>query len=189
MNFDFRSIKPDSIAWRRGGRNGGALAGFADGRRVVIQTPICNCEASSKKPGITTVNMRLFPSDPVHSEFAEWLAGVEDAAEGPWKEGKRCSTSVWNNNFRVTLFADTLVFDESNSLSADVFTARKASALLELTGAWVSQNEETKESKWGLRWKVVQLKFGTESLPEPEGGDCEEPAQDTDANVFAFVED
>jgi hypothetical protein len=177
--MDFRTVSPADIAWRRGGRQGGALAGLTDGRRVVVQSPWCSCSVGVHSPGMFRVDATLFRSDPVHAEFAEWIAAIEDSADGSWQDGKRMSSSVFNGNFRMMLFSDTLVFDEAGALSADVVTAKKCSAILELTGAWV------KGDRWGLRWKVVQLKYSRDPLPRP----AEFVSDDDDDEGIAFVDD
>lgn len=178
--MDFRLVQPDAIAWRRGTK-GNALAALSDGRRVVVQTPMCPCRVTVHKPGMFRCDMTLCRRLDVHAEFADWLGEVEAHAGGRWSEGKSLSGTLYADNFRLMLFSDTLVFDEGGSLSAEAMTARKASAILELTGAW------TREARWGLQWKVVQLKFSTTAMDLPPEFASSDDSDDGEG--FGFVDD
>ena len=159
---DFRACDPAVVTWKRGGRKGSVNASGPFGKRVVVQTPRFPCRVSPHAPGIMRLDMTV-TADPVHAKFAEWIGGLEESASESaridgWAPGLTLSRAVYGTNFRVMLFSDTLVFDESGSLSANSRDAKSGTLLLELVGAWTSPG------RWGLRWKVAQFKFSTSPM-------------------------
>lgn len=157
--MDFRNVNPTNIVWQRGGRQGNVLATMKNGK-VMVQTPKCPCSVNVHSAGVFRIDMKLSTLNPVHARFTEWVSDIEHHASGPWKDDSVLSSTVYNSNFRVMAFSDTMTFDEQGNLSADVILAKSCSALLELTGAWTSNG------KWGLRWRVMQVKFSTEGHEE-----------------------
>ncbi len=123
--------------------------------------------------------MKLSMRNPVHQQFAEWLSAIESSATGAWKDGLSLSTAVYGSNFRVLLFSDTLVFDEQGVLSADGMSAKSCVMLLELSGAWTSPG------RWGLRWKVAQVKYYKTCDVEED----DSPAVDAAPAECMFVDD
>jgi hypothetical protein len=99
--------------------------------------------------------MKLKQLDPLHREFEQWLLDVENNASGPWKTQRATKSAVYSSTFSVMAFSDTMAFDESGKLSAELASAKSCSVLIELSGAW------TGDGAWGPRWKIVQLKFWT----------------------------
>ena len=157
--MDFRLVNPESIAWKRGhGTN--VVAGVPGGGKVVVQTPKCACVVSLHSPGTFRVSMKLKQLDPVHREFERWLKRVEESASGPWKTQRAIRSAVYSSSFSVMAFSDTMAFDESGKLSAELASAKSCSALIELSGAW------TGNGVWGPRWKIAQLKFWTTGDPD-----------------------
>lgn len=152
--MDFRLVNPESITWKRG-HGANVVAVLPEGTKVVVQTPKCACGVSLHSPGTFRVSMKFKQLDPVHREFEEWLRRVENNASGPWKTQRDLKSAVYSSTFSIMAFSDTMAFDESGKLSADLPNAKSCSALVELSGAW------TGDGVWGPRWKIVQLKFWT----------------------------
>lgn len=172
--MDFRSVSPGSIAFKKAGQRG-AVAATGPGGKVRVQVPECPCFVSVHSPGTYRVELKL-PNSPTHDSFAEWIGEVEsiaDSSRGAWGPGLCKSEALYHNgtvnSMRLLAFSDTLVFDEHGELSADLMTAKKCIALVELAGCWTSG------ARWGLRWKVVQIKFWTRSehaLPSRDDEAC-----------------
>lgn len=167
--MDFRLVNPENVTWKRG-HGTSIVAKTTDGTKIVVQTPKCACNVTVNSPGVFRVRMTLKQFDPVHREFEEWLRRLEDHASGPWKTGKTVRSAVYSSTFSVMAFSDTLVFDDAGKLSADILDARSCSAILELSGAWTS------DDVWGSRWKIVQLKC----WPSTEAEQCSFLEDDSD---------
>lgn len=194
--MDFRLVSPPDIAWSTWSR-GQPVARTAQGGKVVVQTPLCPCRMSLAGAGMYRVELALRPDLPAHAAFADWLSDVEDSAQAApalaeWRGARRRSTTAYNNSVRLMAFSDTLAFDASGNLSADLMAARGCACILELQGGWSG------EARWGLRWKIVQIKFAEEcALPTaPQVDDDEDITTTTTGGVgcgggggFAFVED
>ena len=176
--MDFRNVDPANVKWQRGGRQGNVLASVQHGK-VLVQTPKCPCSVNVHSAGVFRIDMKLGMLNPLHERFAAWVGDVERNASGPWKTDLVLSSTIYGSNFRVMAFSDTMTFDERGELSADIISAKSCSALLELTGAWTSNG------KWGLRWRVVQVKFSTEGHDECLFVDDD----DDDGNGFVEVDD
>lgn len=163
--MDFRAVQPSQVTWTTWSR-GQPAARTPQGGKVVVQTPPCAVRVSMPSPGMYRLDMQLRPDVEIHQAFSEWLADIEDAVAGAdalkaWRGAKSRSTTVYNGNLRLTAFSDTLAFDATGALSADLMSAAGATCLVELQGCWSS------EARWGLRWRVVQVKFSREPPPLP----------------------
>lgn len=64
-----------------------------------------------------------------------------------------------NRTLRVTAFSDTLVFDPAGAVTVDPTGAKACTCILELQGCWTSP------TRWGVRWRVVQVKLSDEAPP------------------------
>ncbi len=157
--MDFRLVNPEHVTWKRG-HGTSVVAKTTGGTKIVVQTPKCSCDVTVNSPGVFRVRMTLKQFEPVHREFEDWLRRVENHASGPWKTGKTARSAVYSSTFSVMAFSDTLVFDDAGKLSADILDAKSCSAILELSGAW------TTDDAWGARWKIVQLKCWPRAEPE-----------------------
>lgn len=179
--MDFRSVTPSSLTWSTLSR-GQPVARTPQGGKVVVQTPTCPCRVSMHSPGMFRIDMSLRAHVPIHAAFMDWVSDIEESATEHLRIPKMRSSCVYNGNLRLMAFSDTLAFDASGSLSADLMSAAACACVVELQGCW------TTDQKWGLRWKVVQVKFTHEApaLPPAPGEEDEAPA--TGAG-FAFVED
>lgn len=159
--MDFRGVNPEHVAWKRG-HGTSIVAKTTDGTKIVVQTPKCSCTVAVHSPGMFRICMKFKNFDPIHREFGQWLQRVEEHAAGPWKTGREVRSVVYSSTFSITAFSDTLVFDDSGKLSADILEAQSCSAIIELSGAWTS------DDVWGARWKIVQLKI----WPDAEREEC-----------------
>ena len=127
------------------------------------------------------LDLALRPDLPVHSDFCDWLCEVEEGAAAAkaleaWRGGRGKSTTVYNNSVRLMAFSDTL--------APDLLSAAGCSCIVELQGGWNT------DSRWGLRWRVVQIKFVNEvSLPPPPPNSPPESAPQAPAAAFAFLDD
>ena len=162
--MDFRRIDPAAIGWGGAWYRGQPTARLPGGAKVQVQTPPCACTVRLAQPGMFRVELALRPEVPSHSAFAEWLGEVERSVEAAaaaspelqqWAAGKSRSTTVYNGTMRLMAFNDTMAFDREGALSANLMDAAGCACLLELTGCWST------DARWGLRWKIVQIKFDT----------------------------
>lgn len=158
--MDFRAVQPSQIAWATWSR-GQPTARTPQGGKVVVQTPTCGVRVSMPSPGMYRLDMQLRRDVEIHQAFSQWLADIEDGVAGAdglkaWRGTKGRSTTVYNGNLRLTAFSDTLAFDASGALSADLMSAASATCIVELQGCWSS------DARWGLRWRIVQVKFSKE---------------------------
>lgn len=185
--MDFRHVDASQVSWATWNR-GQPAARTPNGGKVVVQTPPCAVRVSLPSPGMYRLDMKLRPDVEIHQAFGEWLADIENSvAEAEclqeWRAGKSASTTVYNGNLRLMAFSDTLAFDASGSLSADLMHAASCSCIVELQGCWST------DARWGLRWRVVQVKFSKEP-PEfsttTTVADDEAPAAANSA--YAFLE-
>jgi len=163
--MDFRLVKPADIAWTVSSR-GQPAARTSGGAKVVVQTPLCPCRVTATGGGMYRMHLALRPDLPVHSAFSDWLCEVDESASESealreWRGGRSRSVALYNNSLRLTAFSDTLAFDATGKLSADLLSAGGCACIIELQGAWAT------EARWGVRWRVVQIKFSE---------DCELPA-------------
>lgn len=187
--MDFRGVNPAGVEWSIWSR-GQPVPRLPGGARVQVQTPLCGVRVSSAGSGMYRIDMSLRPDIPLHSDFCQWVCDIEDGASGAvelaeWRGARSRSTSVYNNSMRLMAFSDTLAFDAAGSLSAHLMDAAGAACIIELSGLW------NNESRWGLRWKIVQIKFQTDSPVFPASAFVDEDAGDAKASIngFAFVED
>lgn len=187
--MDFRQVDPSAVSWATWSR-GQPVARTPQGGKIVAQTPLCPCRVSPAGSGMYRLDLLFRPDLAVHSAFCDWLAEIEEGAAGAetlvaWRGGRSKSTCVYNNSMRLMAFSDTLVFDPAGKLSADLMSAAGCSCIVELQGGWST------DARWGLRWKIVQVKFVHEvSLPPPAAVDDDEGADATPAAAgFAFLDD
>jgi hypothetical protein len=157
---DFRDISPKSITWRKGGRGNQIYANRPGEKSIKFQIPKMNCNVAVHSPGMFKLELKLSPSIKIHEEFMDWIADLEQSSKGPWGDLARSST-IYNNGFRVMFFSDTNCFDSNGNLSADFLKAKSVSAIFSLTGLW------TTDSKYGLKFKVEQMKYSEESILYP----------------------
>lgn len=159
--MDFRLVDASSIGWSSWYR-GQPTARLPGGGRVQVQTPVAPCRVAVAQPGMYRVDMSLLPDTPAHAAFAEWVGEAEDSVRAAasqsadlstWIGTKSRSSTVFNNAMRLMAFSDTLAFDQDGKMSANLLDATTCACLLELTGCWST------DARWGLRWKIVQIKF------------------------------
>lgn len=186
---DFRAVPPGEIDWS-GRYRGQPAARLAGGERVVVQAPLACCAVTLAGAGMYRVDIKLRHDVPVHAEFAAWLNEIDEAAAGcpglaEWREGRGRSDTLYRSNWRLMAFSDTLCFDSQGKLSFDLPDAAACSCLVELQGGWSSPG------RWGVRWKVLEIKFD-KSPPDWASPEAPAPvATDPGPRLsrFAFVED
>lgn len=163
--MDFKDVDPAAIDWSSWYR-GQPAARLLDqpsgeSHKLVVQTPLAPCNVSLSGAGMYRIDLSLDTSAAVHRQFCEWLEELDRAvasreALADWRRGKSQSSTLYNSRMRVTAFSDTLCFDAEGQLSFELLDAAACSCLLELQGCWST------DSRWGLRWRVAQVKFTTE---------------------------
>lgn len=187
--MDFRAIDASGLSWNTWYK-GQPVARLPGGARLQVQTPLSACRVSVAHPGMYRVELSMRPDVAAHIAFKEWVTEIERSAEAAaagdselasWMGTKQRSATVYNDNMRLTAFSDTLTFDSTGKLSAGLMDAAACACLLELSGCWSS------DTRWGLRWRIVQLKFDTvaPTLPTIEVP-CDAPPPSL---VYEFVED
>ena len=185
--MDYRTVDVESLRWTRTPRGASAWP------KVVIQTPLLGCKISKMTSTYSqghTLELRMGADDPLATEFAAFVDRVHDCAAAWWTggngndgasgntgsgQGKGTFTELdGSRTLRVTAFSDTLFFDADGqfipSYSLSGAEHKGCTCLLELQGLWTAPS-----GKWGLRWRVAQVKFG-------------DPPQ-TQTAGFAFVDD
>jgi hypothetical protein len=170
--MDFRSLEPADLRWTRGG---GAPGGARVRPQPTIQTPRCRARVTEIAPGRARVDLRLAditePEPADGPALFEAFAGTCEALEagaahalglGGDGTSKALFATVLRGGggaMRVTAFDECEWFDADGAfLKGEAATAARAAAgeascVLTLTGAWESG------ARWGLRWKVVQVKL------------------------------
>lgn len=187
--MDFRAVKPEGVTWGAAWYRGQPQARTGDGARVTVQTPPCACRVSAMGSAMYRLDMTVREDVASHAAFAEWIGALEKAAAtsealAAWRGDRGMSTTLFRGNARFTAFSDTMVFDRDGKVSADLMDAAGCTCILELTGCWGS------DSRWGLRWKLCQVKFDVVAPTLPivpiDCGDDDTPGG---APGFSFVDD
>jgi hypothetical protein len=110
-----------------------------------------------------TLELLMPETDELRSEFAAFAQAVGDSAAAWGGMGAEPPLNLGsfrgNRTLRVTAFSDTLIFDAAGAVAPDPSSAKACSCLLELQGAWTSP------ARWGIRWRVVQVKLSSEAAP------------------------
>jgi hypothetical protein len=177
---DFRDVSPKSLTWRRGGK-GSIYANRIVGEKTIkFQIPKMNCNIAVHSPGMFRMELKMSPSIPIHAQFMDWIADLEQSAQGPWGNVSK-SSAIYNNGIRVMFFSDTNCFDSSGNMSADFMKAKSVSAIFSLTGLWLT------DTKYGLKFKVEQFKYFEEAIPYP--ADVEEETTIVSSKACMFVDD
>ncbi len=155
--MDFRSVDTARMEWRRGPRGVYASVGGGDSSKVMIQTPVARCRV---RPMVSTyssgwtIDLLFSHQDDVHVAFMEFLRAVQASAiRSGGLDGLTMSDAVYNDrSFRFTAFSDALYFNTDASQVQGPAAMDACSCLLQLQGVW------TTAERWGLRWKVIQVK-------------------------------
>lgn len=186
--MDFRKVGLAALRWGASWYRGQPLARLGDSK-VIVQTPMAPCRVSFAGGGMHRVELALVPGVKAHDQFWAWVSAVEaSAAASPdladWRGERSLSASIFRGSMRLMVFSDTLAFDASGALSGDLIGAAACSCLIELQGCWKT------DGKWGVRWKVQQIKFdatppdfpAAAALPVP-------PPAAADHAAYSFLED
>lgn len=148
---DFRTVSVAALRW------------FPQSRTVVpvtpvrVQVPPSPC-AVTLLPGRFGVELTL-AGHAAHPAFVAFLRDVEQHAQA---NARPAADSLEWHSFvdadspvpavRLAAFEDARFFDADGLPHASPTAITACSCLLELTGAW------TTGAKWGLRWKVLEVK-------------------------------
>lgn len=191
--MDFRAVNPATVTWTVG-RRGAPIARGPSNAPVRIQTPPFACTVGALGSGMMRVDLALHPRVDVHREFGRWLGDLEEAAaESPvvaaWKSGRTAARCVYRDSMRLMAFSDTPTFNQHGQLAAGLLDAVGCECILELQGAWGT------DGRWGLRWKIAQLKYYEGCPPtlpvrvdDDEGEEDQEHREDA-PREFSFIED
>jgi hypothetical protein len=177
--MDFRDISPRQLTWRRGGKGSIYANRFGGEKTIKFQIPKMNCNIAVHSPGMFRMELKLSPAIPIHAQFMDWIADLEQSSQGPWGNVSR-SSAIYNNGIRLMFFSDTNCFDSSGDMSADFLKAKSASVVCTLTGLWLT------DSKYGLKFKVDQFKFFEEPI---QYADVEIEPDVTHTSACMFVDD
>lgn len=161
--MDFRSVDVSSLRWTKTPR--GAAASAPSGK-VVVQTPLLACAVRPMRSAFSqgwSLELRIPGGDGLGDQFAAFVDSVMRSAVA-WggitgDASPPLSEFMGTRSLRVTAFNDTLIFDKDGNLVHDPAGAKACSCLLELQGAWTSP------ARWGLRWRVAQVKLADAPRP------------------------
>jgi hypothetical protein len=183
---DFRQVDVARVVWHKTHRGASASMDTPGQPKIMVQTPVVRCRvqpmASTYSSGWTitllfdnidnsdeteetaddSTEAQDNDDDDVQTEFLEFLSKLQTScAEWGGLNHLALSDSVYyarsmyadhRCTFRVTAFSDALFFDADASQVQSPAAMAACSCVLQLQGAW------TTAEKWGLRWKVVQVK-------------------------------
>jgi hypothetical protein len=159
--MDFRNVNPSSVSFAKAGKKGETTAS----PRVQVQFPEAHCTVQTSQ-GVNTIKMRMTPSPAVEA-FAKWVSEVEDVASLQMNGAEKSMTMFRGPNaYHVTMraFQETLVYDASGKLSVGLQRAQRCILVAELGGTWWSEQSQ----RWGLRWRVKQVKFWEDPTEEEQ---------------------
>ena len=159
--MDFRGVDPRDLRWSKTPRGAG-VRGAAPGR-VCVQTPCVPCRVTPMASQCSqgwTLELQFADADPAASAFADFVEAVMASAvawggmAGGQEPAAAVTRGLTGRSLRVTAFSDALFFDAQGAAMAEPLKPHaSATCLLELQGAWVSA------ARWGLRWRVTQVKM------------------------------
>ena len=148
---DFRGVSVAALRW------------FPQSRSMVpvtpvrVQVPPSPCHVALM-PGRFSVELTL-AGHATHPAFVAFLRDVEQhartharPADGSLEWHACVDADALLPVVRLAAFEDTRFFDADGLPHASPTGITACSCLLELTGAWTSG------AKWGLRWKVLEVK-------------------------------
>lgn len=176
--MDFRTVT--AVHWEPRAR-GSPCPRTPSGAPVTVQTPWFPCTASYVT-GMFRLECVVRQDVAIHAEFREWLEWLEDeATTAPeleeWKGETTMSRGVFRDTLRLMAFTDTQVFDDTGAMSADLLDMQTCSCVMTLTGLWRT------DTRWGLRWKVTQVKFSRVPMDLPVF-----EANEESGNTYDFVD-
>lgn len=157
---DFRAVSVAALRW------------FPQSRSLVPVTPV-RVQAPPSPTSITLMPGRFgielaLAGHAAHPLFVAFVQDVELHAQAnaqPTKGSLAWHSCVDTNSpvpgVRLAAFEDTRFFDADGRPHTSPTAITSCSCLLELTGAW------TTDAKWGLRWKVVEVKEASNDVRVP----------------------
>lgn len=186
--MDFRKVGLEALRWGAAWYRGQPLARLGDSCKVIVQTPMAPCRVSFAGGGMHRVELAMVPGVKAHDQFWAWVSAVEAAAAASpdleeWRGGRSPTACIFRGSMRLMVFADTLAFDASGALSADLMSAAACSCLIELQGCWKT------DDKWGVRWKVQQIKFDSTPPDFPAAPALPPPPAAASEAAYGFLEE
>ncbi len=164
--MDFRTVDVAALRWTKTPR-GAAVSG--PGGKVVVQTPLLPCSVRPMRSTYAqgwSIDLRLPPGDELGASFGAFVQAVMQSAAA-WggvsapEAAAPLSEFMGTRSLRVTAFSDALLFDKNGELVQEPAGAKACTCLLELQGCWTSA------ARWGLRWRVAQVKLADAPRPGP----------------------
>lgn len=153
--MDFR-LAPDPrvMTWAppTGTRSKSVFATF-QGRKLRIQTPKCRCRLFRDS---ATASLYLYSDGhEVQDDFLMYVKGLEDYCSSlAFLRDSELSSCIRNErSIRLNVWESTEWFDLEGVHVQSPETINGCSCILEFTGCWLSTGQ-----KWGLKWKVMQIK-------------------------------
>jgi hypothetical protein len=158
--MDFR-LAPDPrvMTWAPpsgGARSSKSVFATFQGRKLRIQTPKCRCRMF--RDGATS-SLYLYSDDhEVQQDFLKYVTALEDYCSSlTYLRNCELSSCVRNEtSVRLNVWESTEWFDLEGLHVPSPESLNACSCILEFTGCWLSAGQ-----KFGLKWKVVQVKEET----------------------------
>lgn len=160
--MDFRVAPgPSELTWSAPtgfGKTKTAGATFG-GKKIMVQTPAFKARMF-KDPRSTTLYLSL--AGDIGEAFSTFVESYESFASTKL-EGE-LSSCLRNGSFRVTAWDDVQWFDAAGVFLKESPTSLDAVVVaMEFGGCWVSNG------KWGLKWRVQQIKaVSSPATPKPD---------------------
>lgn len=166
---DFREVDVSGIVWRPTHRG---VSASTPGGKITVQTPVARCRiepmASTYSSG-WTITLLFDENDNIHTDFQEFLRRLQ-ASYKNWdkntdgvlrnlSDAVYCRPNGYGCSFRFTAFSDAQFYNADSGQVQDPSAMMACSCVLQLQGVW------TTPDRWGLRWKVVQVKQSTSRAP------------------------
>ena len=156
MRRDFREVDVSRLTWRKMPRG---AAASADNDKIMVQTPVARCrmEPAGSFTNGWVINLLFDDDDDVHAEFQTFLCELQSSCAAWGGLDDLCmSETVYRGyagaRFRLMAFSDALFFDANANQVPSPVGMEACSCVIQLQGAWATAE------RWGLRWKVVQVK-------------------------------
>jgi hypothetical protein len=160
---DFREVDVSGLRWNKSHRGAYASVGT---KKIQVQTPAMRCSATPKVMAHSTgwtIDLYL-SNDDICTKFVDFLRDLQSSAAqwGQLGDTLTMSDAVYQNGyqsrFRLTAFSDVQIFDIDRNQISTMDGMKACICLLQFQGAW------TANERWGLSWKVLQVK----QVEEPE---------------------
>jgi hypothetical protein len=169
--MDFRRVDLTTLQWAK------------RGCKATVQTPLCGCRVTKAGLDALRLDVSLLPHVPQHAAFCEWLERAEEAAEAALSPQRPRSSCVFRGNLRLMAFKGSVrVYDHDADEWAgdedDLLSASSVACVIDLQGIWTTDN------RWGLRWRVSEVRFSRAAPELPAPPECGGGGGEDDDCVF-----